>query len=457
MRTHGHALSRMSAALLIATLLAGCGDMVTNATTTRQFKPAMSRVAVPTSGQHVFLMKGNISPDFASRVAAAGGMIVSSMDEIGVVVTSGLSDTDASALAGNNDVARDYEGLWVSPDELQVSALSSATEINATARSPFAAAFLPFQWNMFQIHAPDAWATQAPTNPVRVAILDSGLDPDHLDQRGLIDVASSTAFVASTKGPPAWADDFFHGTFVGSIVTSNNVGVAGVVPNNVKLVAVKVLNQNGSGSIGNVIAGIVYATNQKVQVINMSLGLGFPKNVKGASTVLSAFNRALTYAHKSGVVVVSASGNDALDLQHDGNFVELPCEAGVQMCISATGLGDTFASYSNFGTNAINVAAPGGDGPLPPPGQVGGWILGPCSSRVCGSIGGYVIATGTSASAPHVSGLAAYLFSVLGTQQNASQVITQIQQGADDIGKPGTDPLFGKGRINVFNTVVTNP
>jgi subtilisin family serine protease len=66
-----------------------------------------------------------------------------------------------------------------------------------------------------------------------------------------------------------------------------------------------------------------------------------------------------------------------------------------------------------------------------------------------------VIATGTSASAPHVSGLAAYLFSEFGTQQNASQIITQIQQGADDIGKPGADPLFGKGRINVITSLTS--
>jgi subtilisin family serine protease len=166
-------------------------------------------------------------------------------------------------------------------------------------------------------------------------------------------------------------------------------------------------------------------------------------------------NRAINHAHSQGVLVVTASGNEFADLQHDRNFIELPCEAGVQMCVSATGIGDTHASYSNYGVSAIDVAAPGGDGPPPAPGHVGGWILGPCSSRVCGTTRGYLLATGTSASAPHVAGLAAFLDSQYGGLLSASRMRALIEQNADDIGKPGTDPFFGKGRINVFNSVNT--
>ena len=464
MRILGHALSRMSAALSLAFLLAGCGDAVTSAATARQFKPTVSRVAVPAIGEHVFLLNGGVPADFASRVVAAGGTILSSMDQIGVVVTNGLSDADASAIAGKNDVAHDFEGAWVpTPDEMQITTASMSTPVDVTsAKPPLTAAFLPMQWNMFQIHAVDTWAAGKSGIPsVKVAILDTGLDPDHLDQRGLIDVANSTAFVPSTTGPPAWADDELHGTFVGAIVTSNNFGVAGVAPN-VTLMAVKVLGANGSGPIGAILAGIVYATDHGANVINMSLGLTLPKHTPDASILISAFNRAVNYAKSHGVLVVSSAGNDALDLQHGHDFVELPCEAGVQLCVSATGNGDLFASYSNYGTNAINVAAPGGDGAVP---STATWILGPCSSHTadpafasCKNRVSYIIATGTSASAPHVSGLGALLNSQFGGQLNAAQMITTIQQNADDLGKPGADPFFGKGRINVFNTVVgSNP
>jgi subtilisin family serine protease len=69
-----------------------------------------------------------------------------------------------------------------------------------------------------------------------------------------------------------------------------------------------------------------------------------------------------------------------------------------------------------------------------------------------------LIGFGTSFAAPHVSGLGALLDSQFGGQLNAAQMITSIQQGADDLGKPGADPFFGKGRINVYNTVVgSNP
>src|SRR5690348_8600252 len=159
MTTRDHALSRVSVALSIAMLLAGCGDAVTSTPTTRQFKPVVSHVAMPTTGEHVFLVNGGVPPDFASRVAAAGGTILSSMDQIGVVVTNGLSDTDAASIAGKNDVARDFEGSWVpTPEETQATTALLSTPVDvASARPPLTAQFLPLQWNMFQIHAVDAW------------------------------------------------------------------------------------------------------------------------------------------------------------------------------------------------------------------------------------------------------------------------------------------------------------
>lgn len=456
MPTYGTALRRWGSALSILLVASACRDELPTKPEARAFTPELSRVATPAPGRHVFVLNGDVPADFAAQVAARGGSVVSSMPNIGVMVTEGLSDAAASALAGKNEVAPDYDGQWVSPDALASATVSVPVGV-ASAKPALTALFLPFQWNMFQIHAPEAWATRTGIPSVRVAILDTGLDPDHIDQRGLIDMVWSKAFVPSTAGPPTWADDNAHGTFVGSIVTSNNVGVAGVAPN-VTLVAVKVLAKNGRGSFGAILAGIYYATDEaKVQVINMSLGVAFPKNARGASTILSAFNRAINHAHSQGVLVVSASGNEFTDLQHDRNFVEIPCEAGVQLCVSATGIADTHAIYSNYGTNAINVAAPGGDGPPPGPTDPGiaGWILGPCSSRVCGNIFSYLIGTGTSLSAPHVAGLGAFLDSQFGGQLTASQMITLIQQNADDIGKPGADPFFGKGRINVVNTVNT--
>src|SRR5205814_6884130 len=129
-----------------------------------------------------------------------------------------------------------------------------------------------------------------------VAILDTGLDPDHIDQNGtVIDQASSIAFTPSTNGPPTWADDHFHGTHVGGIVTTNNIGTAGVAPN-VTLIAVKVLNAAGNGSFSDIIAGLIWAATVHADVANMSLGAFFPKNGQlGTSQLAAALNRAVNY------------------------------------------------------------------------------------------------------------------------------------------------------------------
>lgn len=448
---------RTYGALSILMVAAACGDQLTTKPAARNFAPTISRDATPVAGQHVFALNRSIPTDFASRVAAAGGTVVRTIPSINVVVTQGLTDASASTLASSNEVAQDVQTQWIpAADSLQMSTLSVDTPADATSLlPPESAVFLSMQWNMFQIHAPEAWATKHTGIPsVRVAILDSGLDPDHIDQRGLIDWASSVAFVPSTNGPPTWADDNFHGTHVGGIVTSNNIGTAGVAPN-VTLIAVKVLDAAGQGSFANIIAGIIWATDVHAQVINMSIGADIPKDPH-LGPLVAAFNRAINYAKSNGVVVVSAAGNDAEDLQHAHAFISLPCEAGVQLCVSATGPGDIPASYTNYGTNAINVAAPGGEvAPAP-----ASFVLSLCSSHstlpvlaACRSGAHYVYVAGTSQAAPHVAGLAALLDSQFGGQLNPSQLITLIQRHADDLGKPGADPYFGKGRINVFNTV----
>lgn len=440
---------------LCALVLASCQSVDVARPKHHQFAGNLSRLATPAAAQHVFVLSNGIPADFASRIVSHGGSVVSSMPELGVVVSAGLSDDDASAIAGADGVAPDQVGQWIpTPDEMGVALADQSLPVGAgTVRSPQEASLLSSQWNMYQIHAPEAWATGATGLPsVRVAILDSGLDPDHVDQQGLIDDASSIALVPSTTGPPAWADDNLHGTFVGSIVTTNNIGTAGVAPN-VRLIAVKVLDANGNGTIGGIIAGIYYATNVGAQVINLSLGILLPKQATGAGTLLSAMNRAVNYAKSRGVLVVSASGNDATDLQHGHDFVELPCEAGVQLCVSATGAGDVFEAYSNYGARAIDVAAPGGD-PLTP-------IHGLCSSRVsnprldfCKDKQHYVFAWGTSAAAPHVSGLAAYLDSQYGGQVDPSELVALIKQQADDFGKSPGDPFYGNGQINVVNSLM---
>jgi subtilisin family serine protease len=456
-------VTRIGVLTIAAMMAAACSDAISPPPATAISAPSLSRVGTATSDRHVMEFVAGIPADLGARVAAKGGTLVRVDQGIGMAVTSGLTDADADAIAGKAYNSRDVDAQWVPTLEQMggsVAADASGSfvpSVNATPKSPLSAFFYVTgqQWDMQQIHADAAWAqgrTGLPT--VRVAILDTGLDPDHIDQNGtVIDQATSTFFVPSVSpGPsPRWTDDNFHGTHVGGTVTTNNIGTAGTVPN-VTLVAVKVLNAAGRGSFADLISAIYYATNVHVQVINMSLGALMQKEGRESAQLVRLLTKAINYAHAHDVLVVSAAGNEDVDLQHDANYISVPCEAGVQMCISSTGVTDTKASYSNYGTNAINVAAPGGD--------LDRFILGPCSSHsvipalaACKTRNRYLFVIGTSQATPHVAGLGAYLDSQFGGMLTASQMITSIQQHADDLGAPGADPFYGKGRINVFATV----
>ncbi len=475
---------KIAATVMTAGLIAACAE-TPETTAPVGHAASLARATAASSivpRKHVFTMHGNAgAATIAEAVAAAGGTIRYSMDAIGVVLVDGLSDAAAARIAGGKaSVANDIRGRWIPGAQasgVRIAPVAAFGDISATSLfPPQTAALREFQWNMRITDTDDAWMQGFTGIPsIRVAILDTGLDAYHWEFLGKIDIANSIAFIPSKTGPPAWEDDNFHGSHIGGIVTTNNIGVAGVA-SNVTLVAVKVLDDKGDGDMGAVIAGIYHAADIGVDVINMSLGATFPKNeVQG---LVPAFNRAVNYAHSKGIFIVTASGNDGEDIQHNGNRVTVPCETGVLTCISATGPTDEPAYYTNYGTNAINNAAPGGDilvgSPFPPTGPTfeqlaERLVLSVCSSRSTdpalagcaatnvppfGVVGtGYAFAEGTSVSAPHVAGLGALLDSQVGGALNGSQIITAIQQAADDLGKPGADPFYGKGRINTCRTL----
>jgi len=334
--------------------------------------------ATPVSPQYLVLSNGNgFSKSFATTVAALGGTVETLHQGAGLAVVSGLSADAAGRLASTSGIAE------VQPDEIVTLAEPlAAVEAEAPAlpnpgassvARPDSARRFVWQWNMRAISAPAAWAKGALGDPgVTVAILDTGIDYDAPDLNGLVDLSRSVSFVASDNKLDSTffptrnliSDFNGHGTNVATQVSSKAFALAGVT-SRTTLIGVKVLGQNGSGSFGGILNGVLWAADHGADVANMSLGGEFVKT--GAGRLTSILNRVFNFAKKSGMLIVVAAGNDVADLDHNGNTTNTFCDMVHVVCVSAmgpataTGPVDIPTFYTNFGRSAISVAAPGGE------------------------------------------------------------------------------------------------
>ena len=462
--------ARIAAAAGVTFLFLACSDRQPSGPTPAapsvavQRAPAFSLESTdPTSlDQHLVLVNDSIPADFDIQVASLGGAVVAMYPEIGVAVTAGLSDTAAAQLAQASfvsGIARDQMVQWVpGPEDFHLEAVE-ATEPSVQTNQSGAFFFSFWQWNIRQVAAADAWLTTNQGAGTRVAILDTGTDPGHLDLIGKVDLAASRSFVVGSPCGPAddadILDRHFHGTFVSAIVTSRGIGMASVAPD-ARIIAVKVLSCSGGGSFAALIGGIVYAADIGADVINMSLGAYFPKSSPGGGALVAALNRATTYATEHGAVLVAAAGNDTADVQHDQNFVFLPAQAAHVISVGATSPTnqanfDDLAPYTDFGISGVDLMAPGGN----PVVNARDGILSACSrfSRFFPSCapGIFYLAggRGTSFAAPHVAGAAAVVKSQF-PGYGPDQIRRCLYKGADDLGRPGTDQLYSHGRLNVL-------
>jgi subtilisin family serine protease len=472
-------------ALGAAVALQGCHDRSLPTESRARGTLIASVTPADPAGRHVVVFAAERVPaDFGERAARLGGSVEASLDNIGVAAVTGLSEGTAAELAASADIrAVEPDPITSAREDAEVTdgpadeaASEAAVPADATT-SPTAAQFYARQWNMRAVFANQAWAAgHLGSRDVKVAILDSGIDYLHPDLVGLVDLEHSTSFVPEDVMPARYADRlpftdlFWHGTAAASIVASNAKVLAGV-NRFVTLIAVKVADSTDAGSFGRLLTGIVYAADQEADVINVSRGHERAKSLSPG--FVAAFERAVNYAFRKGALLVTVPFNDAADLDHNGDMVRMPCEAANAICVSATGptagVGvngpwenvDAIAPYSAFGRSAISVAAPGGAGTVTQFQTV--WL--PCTTTPTQStvptacrlrtqpVGRGI---GTSWAAPHVAGLAALLVAQLG-HGNPALIRARILQSVDDLGEPGVDPYYGKGRINVARALGLSP
>lgn len=426
------------------------------------FVASLALCAAPVAaGQTYVLTAAKWKAAQTSAVVAAGGVVTFSHEKGGIaVVTSDNPDFLAQVLKGGAIAA------GAADEQVQLPPMQAVT-LDQASITPDDEPYAFLQWHLDAVNARGAWAAGCTGAGVRVAIVDGGIWDGHPDLVPNLDTARSTSFVPGK----AWNEDvgaFWHATHVAGIVAAadNGFGVVGIAPQ-ATLIGVKVLD-NGSGSFGQVIQGILYAATPieengaGADIINMSLGALVTK-AGGHNALLGAINQAVNFAAGQGVLVVSAAGNEGVDLDHAPSQAFVPAQSGSGLGVSATGpLGWAYgatdftrlASYSNYGNSAINVAAPGGDFAYPGNEDctVGG-LTRPCwvfDMVFSDNYLGYSWSAGTSMAAPAASAVAAI---IKGSHPGISvgALKTLLQRSADDEGKKGHDPYDGHGFVNAYN------
>ncbi|MBK6939776.1 MAG: S8 family serine peptidase [Planctomycetes bacterium] len=311
------------------------------------------------------------------------------------------------------------------------------------------------QWDLAKCRFVSAWEVEAGDDQRVVAVLDTGIRPEHPDLAGRL--AFGWDFVSdawnggdSTGVDPDPTDPFIssgtHGTHVAGTIlarVNDGVGVSGGVKFG-KLMPVRVLGAFG-GTDFDIAEGVRFAARlsnvsghlpaKRAEVINMSLG------GPGDSPLL---REAIEDAVDAGVVVVVAAGNA-------GSAQPMyPAAYPNVIAVSSTNAGDALAFYSSFGDH-VDVSAPGGDSTKDTNGD--GFADGIVSTVVTAADGpSWGMKMGTSMATPHVAA-AAFLVRCADPGLTPLEVMAELAAAAKDLGPVGLDAKYGHGRLDVREAV----
>lgn len=270
--------------------------------------------------------------------------------------------------------------------------------------------FYNLQWGMTNIDAESAWDVRTDASSVIVGVIDSGVSYTHPDLAG--NIWTNSGEIANNgidDDGNGYVDDFYgydfdnedsdpmddngHGSHVAGTIgaTGNNsIGVAGVAWN-ASLMSLKVI---GGGSNADVARAIDYATDNGAKITNNSYGYA-GNNVPGSQVMSDAIGR----AKNAGVLYIVAAGNSRTGIpasDMDGSFNSWPAEESKVhdnvITVAAIDEGGAFASYSHWGDESVQIAAPG------------------TTIASTYTNGQYVYSSGTSMATPHVAGAAALLW-----------------------------------------------
>ncbi|WP_232699243.1 S8 family peptidase [Brevibacillus daliensis] len=268
-----------------------------------------------------------------------------------------------------------------------------------------------YQWNLSQLNMEQSWEISQGADDVVVAVVDTGVDLGHPEFQGKL--VKGYNVLTDTNQPQ---DDNGHGSHVAGIIaarTNNRDGIAGISWNS-KIMPIKAIGADGSGTALDIAIGIEWAVDHGAKVINLSVGNYAPS---------AALKQACTYANQKNVVLVAATGNDSTDQP------SFPAAYPEVIGVGAVDNKNQLAEFSNYGA-PVSVVAPGVDIP---------------STYIYKD---YAALSGTSMACPHVAAIASLIRSV-----NPALSVTEIREimekTAKDLGEPGHDTLYGHGFVNV--------
>jgi subtilisin family serine protease len=496
------ATSGVVAAALIS--LTGAGATATASTDAQPVSTPVD-IVTPDGAVSSYLLNARIANPGQTRlveraVETAGGVVVQSWPQIGVVVAHADVSTfrgDVRAAAGNalesvgatrtvpvsEGTPADVGATWgpgasgyKKDAKKDANGDVGSEQTSATVADPREGE----QWDMQMIKADQAHAITDGNRNVLVGVLDSGIDPDHPDLAANIDTADSVNCTdagrpdrSATGWYPTTSD---HGTHVAGTIAAarNGVGITGVAPN-VRLASVKVVNDAGFIYPEYAVCGFVWAGTHHMDVTNNSYYVDpfqfYCSDQPDQAAAKEAVRRAVTWSTGQGVVHAAAAGNSSYDLANkttdttspddstpvnrtiNNDCQDIPTELDGVVTVASTQrfpagtMESRLSSFSNRGLGIIDVAAPGSS------------IL---STIVANN--GYGLKSGTSMATPHVVGVLALMKSAH-PDWSPAKMIEQLRAQADDkpcgtttagapcVGTAENNSYFGEGAVDALDAV----
>lgn len=382
---------------------------------------------------YVVIFKDEQLPaDYKSEITGRGGRIVSANEAIGTVLIEAQDAGFIEKIKRNAKVEDSGLAGYVKPDML------NWIEVNKESLSVAESYYDQYQWDIKRVGGnPETWAIEDGDHSVVIGVIDTGVDKTHPD------IMDNYLYGKSllAEFPDAGEDLIGHGTFVAGEIAGNGM-IKGVAPG-LGIASYRVFGLEALTSISVVSQAIVTAANDGVDILNLSLGSLVDLADPSMRAQYKEFLRAVLYAERKGVIIVTSSGNEALNLDKTGRIRSLPGEFPGVITVSATTNTDKLAFYSNYGASIIDYCAPGGDmGPnyIPDDLSTVDW------SYACFGIvpGGYAYTVGTSMAAPKVTGVLGLIKSHFPKLINA-RLLIKLRNATENIGKR---VYFGNGLIN---------